>query len=389
MAFLASVAHGLSVPSTHALTCDRSKSGRGCRRGSSPRCCSTRTALPSCPAPTSVRVGLGICVCRSRHRRPISISHLTGCANASATSRSRLRPREESMSVRKVTVATLAGLKARNEKAVFVTAYDYPTATFADRAGVDMILVGDSAAMTMLGLPTTLQIGLNEMLVFIGAVTRAAKRAFVIGDLPFLSYQPSDETAIRSAGAFVAAGCDAVKCEGGARVARRVRAMVDAGIAVMGHLGLTPQSIGQLGGYRVQGKCLAAAERLLRDAEALERAGAFSILLEAIPAETAAFVRERIGVLVYGIGAGPHVDGQLVISHDLLGNFVGDIAPRFVRRYALIGAEIERAFGAYAADVRAGRFPGPEHCYPIDPEQEAQIREDRLRLAQPVEATPW
>ncbi|HEV8381746.1 MAG TPA: 3-methyl-2-oxobutanoate hydroxymethyltransferase [Gemmatimonadales bacterium] len=283
------------------------------------------------------------------------------------------------MATRKVTVATLAALKARSEKAVFVTAYDYPTATFADRAGVDMILVGDSAAMTMLGLPTTLQIGLDEMLVFIGAVTRAAKRAFVIGDLPFLSYQPSDETAIRSAGAFVAAGCDAVKCEGGARVAPRVRAMVDAGIAVMGHLGLTPQNIGQLGGYRVQGKSLAAAEQLLRDAEALERAGVFAILLEAVPAETAAFVRERVGggVLVYGIGAGPHVDGQLVISHDMLGNFVGDIAPRFVKRYGEVGTAIEKAFSDYARDVRAGVFPGPEHCYEIDPADEALIREAR------------
>ena len=287
------------------------------------------------------------------------------------------------MSVRKVTVATLAALKARNERAVFVTAYDYPTATFADRAGVDMILVGDSAAMTMLGLPTTLGIGLDEMLVFARAVARAAHRAFVIGDLPFLSYQPSDETAIRSAGAFVAAGCDAVKCEGGARVARRVRAMVDAGIAVMGHLGLTPQSLGQLGGYRVQGKSLAAAERLLRDAEALERAGVFSILLEAVPVQTAALVRERLGVPVYGIGAGPCVDGQLVISHDILGNFVGEIAPRFVKRYAEVGADVERAFSDYARDVRAGAFPGPEHCYPIDPADEAEIR-----AARQVEVTP-
>src|SRR5260370_28729839 len=175
------------------------------------------------------------------------------------------------MPPRKVPVAPLGGLKARSEKGVFVTAYDYPTATFADRAGVDMILVGDSAAMTMLGLPSTLQIGMTEMLVFIRAVTRAAQRAFVIGDLPFLSYQPSDETAIRSAGAFVAAGCDAVKCEGGARVAQRVRAMVDAGIAVMGHLGLTPQNLGHLGAYRVQGKSLAASEPLLRDAQALQR----------------------------------------------------------------------------------------------------------------------
>jgi 3-methyl-2-oxobutanoate hydroxymethyltransferase len=285
------------------------------------------------------------------------------------------------MTARKVTVATLAALKSRNEKAVFVTAYDYPTATFADRAGVDMILVGDSAAMTMLGLPSTLQIGLTEMLVFIGAVTRAAKHAFVVGDLPFLSYQPSDETAIRSAGAFIAAGCDAVKCEGGSRVARRVRAMVDAGIAVMGHLGLTPQSLGQLGGYRVQGKSLAAAERLLRDAVALERAGAFAILLEAVPAETSAFVRERVGVLVYGIGAGPEVDGQLVISHDLLGNFVGDIAPRFVKRYAEVGASVQRAFADYARDVRASVFPGPEHCYQIDAADEALIRAARPRPA--------
>src|SRR5438132_12247923 len=150
--------------------------------------------------------------------------------------------------------------------------------------------------------------------------------------------------------------------------------MVDAGMAVMGHLGLTPQSLGQLGGYRVQGKSLAAAERLLRDAEALQRAGVFSILLEAVPAETAAFVGERVDVLVYGIGAGPHVDGQLVISHDILGSFVGDIAPRFVRPYARIGADIEQAFCRYAADVRAGRFPGPEQCYQLDPTDEAEIR---------------
>src|SRR5262245_36176608 len=212
---------------------------------------------------------------------------------------------EAAITARKVTVATLAALQSRNEKAVFVTAYDYPTATFADRAGVDMILVGGSAAMTMLGLPSTLQISLNEMLVFIGAVTRAARRAFVVGDLPFLSYQPSDETAVRSAGAFVAAGCDAVKCEGGSRVARRVRAMVDAGIAVMGHLGLTPQSLGQLGGYRVQGKSLTDAQRLGDDARALEQAGAFAILLEAVPAETAAYIRDQVNIPIYGIGAGP------------------------------------------------------------------------------------
>jgi 3-methyl-2-oxobutanoate hydroxymethyltransferase len=282
------------------------------------------------------------------------------------------------MATRKVTLATLASLRARGEKAVFITAYDYPTATFADRAGADMLLVGDSAAMTMLGLPNTMGIGLEEMLVFARAVSRGAHRAFVIGDLPFLSYQPSDECAVRSAGAFVGeGGCDAVKCEGGARIAGRVRAMTDAGIAVMGHLGLTPQSMAQLGGFKVQGKTLAAAERIVEDALALEEAGAFAILLEAMPAEAAALVRERVNILVYGIGAGPHVDGQLVISHDILGTFVGDIAPRFVKRYAEVGREIERAIGQYAADVRAERFPGPEHCYPTTPELEAEIRRAR------------
>lgn len=279
--------------------------------------------------------------------------------------------------VKKVTVATLAAMRARDEKAVFVTAYDYPTAVYADRAGVDMLLVGDSAAMTVLGLPTTVGISLDEMLVFARAVCRGAKRAFVVGDLPFLSYQPSDEAAIRSGGAFIAAGCDAVKCEGGQRIASRVRAMADAGIAVMGHLGLTPQSLGQLGGYRVQGKTLAAVERLTADAIALQEAGAFSILLEAVPAEAAAYVRERVDIFVYGIGAGPHVDGQLVISNDALGNFVGDIRPKFVKRYADVGTLVEASLRNYASDVRARRFPAPEHCYPIDAGEEDAIRAAR------------
>ena len=284
---------------------------------------------------------------------------------------------------KKVTTATLAALRERGERAVFVTAYDYPTAVFADRAGVDMLLVGDSAAMTMLGHPTTVSITMDEMLVFSRAVCRGAKRAFVVGDLPFLSYQVSDEDAVRNAGAFIAGGCDAVKCEGGARVARRVRAMTDAGIAVMGHLGLTPQSLGQLGGYRVQGKTIAAVQQLADDALALQEAGAFALLLEAVPAEAAAYVRERLGILVYGIGAGPHVDGQLVISHDILGSFVGEVRPRFVRRYAELDSTVTAAFRAYADDVRAGRFPAPEHCYPIDPVQEDAIRAARVARKAP------
>src|SRR5690606_4045558 len=200
---------------------------------------------------------------------------------------------------RTVTVATLAALERRGAEAGFVPAYDYPTAVFADRACVDTLPAGDSAAMTMLGHTSTCAITMTEMLVFARAVSRGAQRAFVIGDLPFLSYQVSNEEAIRNAGAFIAAGCDAVKCEGGARVADRVRAMVDAGIAVMGHLGLTPQSQGQLGGYRVQGKTLAAVERVVEDARTLQDAGAFAILLEALPAEAAAYVRERLEVPVY------------------------------------------------------------------------------------------
>ena len=224
---------------------------------------------------------------------------------------------------RKVTLATLADLKARNERAVFLTAYDYPTATFADRAGADLLLVGDSAAMTMLGHPTTLGIGLVEMLVFARAVARAARRALVVGDLPFLSYQPSDET---------------------------------------------------------------AAQRIAADAAALAEAGVFAILLEAMPAETAAYVRDQVAVPVYGIGAGPLLDGQLVISHDILGTFVGDIAPRFVRRYAAIGDQVEDAFRRFGEDVRRGAFPGPEQCYPIEQSDEAEIRRARVALhAQPAE----
>ena len=275
---------------------------------------------------------------------------------------------------RRVTTATLTALRQRGEPAVWITAYDYPTAVFADRAGADVLLVGDSAAMTMLGHENTTSITMDEMLVFTRAVCRGAKRAFVVGDMPFLSYQVSNARAILNAGAFVAAGCGAVKLEGGRRVAPRIRAIADAGIAVMGHLGLTPQSLGQLGGYRVQGKTLAAAQQLLEETLALQEAGAFAVLLEAIPAETALFIRERVDLLVYGIGAGPHVDGQLVIAHDVLGSFVGDIAPRFVRRYAEVGAATEQAIRSYAADVRASRFPGPEHCYPIDDEDAAELR---------------
>jgi len=278
------------------------------------------------------------------------------------------------MTTRRVSVPHLKDLRQRGVKATFVTAYDYPTAHFADRAGIDLVLVGDSAAMTVLGLPDTLGIGMSEMLVFARAVARATSRALVIGDMPFLSYQPSDAAAVRNAGAFLRAGCQAVKLEGGARVARRVRAIAGAGIPVMGHLGLTPQSTNQFGGYRVQGKSRAEADRILDDGLRLQEEGVFAILLEAMPAAAAGYVRDRLEIPVYGIGAGPLLDGQLLISHDMLGTFVGDIAPRFAKRYVDLGSTITEVFAAYAADVRAGRFPAPEHCYPIDAAAEAELR---------------
>ena len=297
-------------------------------------------------------------------------------------------PELDRPTARKVTTSTLRSYREQGRKAVFLTAYDYPTAVFADRAGIDILLVGDSLAMTVLGHPTTVAVTLEEMLVFTRAVCRGARRPLVIGDLPFLSYQVSDPDAVRSAGAFIAAGCDAVKCEGGAGMAPRVRAMTDAGIAVMGHIGLTPQRLGQLGGYRVQGKTLKAVELLAADAAALVDAGIFALLLEAVPAEAAAYVRETVGIPVYGIGAGPLLDGQLVISHDILGTFVGEIRPSFVRRFAELGDEITAAFRCYAEEVRTGRFPAPEHWYPIDPAEEAQIRAARETIIREG-VRPW
>jgi len=266
----------------------------------------------------------------------------------------------------KVTLRTLRRMKRREEKAVFITAYDYPTAMYADVAGVDMILVGDSVANTTLGYGSTTSVTMEDMIRHSGAVTRAVERAFVIGDMPYMSYQPSDESAIRNAGRFIAeAGCDAVKCEGGARVAPRIRAMVDAGLVVMGHIGLTPQSLAQLGGYRVQGKTSSQVEALTVDIKSIEEAGAHFVLLEAMPPEVGAALRGSVEIPVYGIGAGPHVDGQLLILHDVIGMQDPRILkkPRFVKRYADVGSVIVDAVSRYSADVRAGVFPSEEHFY--------------------------
>ncbi len=278
---------------------------------------------------------------------------------------------------RKVTLLDLKKMKEEGRRVIFITAYDYPLALLADRAGVDMILVGDSLGMTTLGYKTTLPVTMDDMIRHSMAVTRAVKRALVIGDMPFMSYQPSDRDAIINAGRFIAeAGCDAVKCEGGRRVASPVRAMVDAGIVVMGHLGLTPQNMAQLGGFRVQGKTFESYKSLLDDALALEDAGIAFLLLEAMPAETAGRIKERMSIPVYGIGAGNLVDGQLLIIHDIIGLF-DQFTPKFVKRYCEAGKLIENALRQYCAEVRSGDFPTTEHFYKASQEEIEKILESR------------
>ena len=270
------------------------------------------------------------------------------------------------MSARKVTVATLAELKSRSAKAVFVTAYDYPTATFADRAGVDMILVGDSAAMVVLGHDSTLPVTLDEMLMLTSAVSRVTRRALVVGDLPFMSYQAAPEDAVRSAGRLVKeGGAEAVKVEGARRVEAPVRAIVAAAIPVMGHVGLTPQSVNQFGVYRVQGREAPDAGRVLDDATFLEACGCFALVVEGVPWQLAERITAAVKIPTIGIGAGPHCDGQVLVVNDLLG-IDARFTPRFVKRYAELGEAMSRAFAAYAADVKSGKFPDLDHSYSSD-----------------------
>jgi len=266
---------------------------------------------------------------------------------------------------RKVTLHTLRNMKIKGDKAAFITAYDYPTARYADIAGVDMILVGDSVANTTLGYTSTTCVDMEDMIRHSGAVTRAVERAFVIGDMPFMSYQQSDEAAVVNAGRFIKAGCDAVKCEGGKRVTPRIRAMVNAGMVVMGHLGLTPQSLAQLSGYRVQGKTAAQLDILREDIVALEKAGAHLVLLEAMPPEAGKELHDSVEIPVYGIGAGPHVDGQLLILHDIIGMQDTTLLrkPSFAKRYTEVGNIIIEALSRYCEDVRSEAFPAEEHWY--------------------------
>ena len=254
-------------------------------------------------------------------------------------------------------------MKAAGEKITWLTAYDFPTAQFAEAAGLDMLLVGDSLGMCVYGYPNTIPVTMDQCIVHCDAVRRGAPNTFIIGDMPFMSYQPSVEKAVENAGRFLKeAAVDAIKLEGGRRILPMVRALLDAGIVVIGHIGLTPQSSGQLGGHKAQGRTVESAQALIEDALALEREGIQMLLLEAIPPEVGRFITQRLALPVLSIGAGLYCDGQLLIVSDLIGQFQA-FTPKFVKKYCNVAQTVTEAMKQYAADVRAGTFPEDQHCY--------------------------
>jgi 3-methyl-2-oxobutanoate hydroxymethyltransferase len=263
----------------------------------------------------------------------------------------------------KLAIPELIEMKQRGTKIAMVTAYDAAGARLAEAAGIDVVLVGDTAAMVVLGHDSTVPVTMDEMLFMTRSVSRAIRRPLVIGDMPFGSYQVSDEEAVRSAIRFIKeGGADVVKLEGAGRMLPRVRAIVDSGIPVMGHVGLTPQSVTALGGYKTQGRTASKARRLLADARALEQAGSFAIVLEAVPSAVAARITEALSIPTIGIGAGPACDGQVLVYHDLLGLTEGHTA-RFVKRYADLATVIREALESFVTDVRSGAYPEERHTY--------------------------
>jgi 3-methyl-2-oxobutanoate hydroxymethyltransferase len=273
-----------------------------------------------------------------------------------------------------MTLPRLAEKKRLAEPIVMITAYDYPSAQVAEEAGVDLVLVGDSGAMTVLGYPSTVPVSTDEMLMLAAAVRRGLTTPLLIGDLPFGSYEASDQQAIQTAQRFIKeAGCDAVKLERGGSSVERARAIVASGIPVMGHVGLTPQTATALGGHKAQGRTADRALLLARDALALQEAGCFSIVFEAIPAAVAGELTKRLDIPVIGIGAGSSTDGQVLVFHDLLGIYDGHVA-RFVKRYGEVKAQMVAGVAEYADDVRSRVFPGPEHTYTIDDEELERFR---------------
>jgi 3-methyl-2-oxobutanoate hydroxymethyltransferase len=276
----------------------------------------------------------------------------------------------------KLSLPQLRQMKADGTPIVMITAYDHPSGRIVDAAGVDLVLVGDSAANVVLGHDTTVPATMDEMTILTGAVSRAVEHALVIGDLPFMSYQVSDADAVRNAGRLVKeGGADVVKLEGAGPSLERVRAIVSAGIPVMGHIGLTPQTATIHGGHKAQGRQAAEARQLFDDAVALQAAGCFGIVLEAVPPPVSAAITQRLGIVTIGIGSGPDTDGQVLVLHDMLGIRSSDgPQPRFVKHYAEIGEAMQAAVGGYAAEVRDHRYPAPEHTYSMPDEEVAAFR---------------
>jgi len=276
---------------------------------------------------------------------------------------------------KRMTLPDLFAKVAAGTPITWLTCYDYPTAYLQDAAGVDMILVGDSLGMTVLGFDSTLPVTMDDMIRHAAAVRRGAPNAWLVGDMPYMSYQPSVETAIRNAGRFMAeAGCDSVKLEGGAEMADRVAAIARSGIPVIGHLGLTPQSVSALGGFRLQGKGATQARKIVDDARALEDAGAFCILLELVPDRVCQLVTERAGhCIIMGLGSGPHAHGQLLIYHDAFGLYP-KFTPRMARVFADAGAVIREGLEAYVREVTEGTFPQPENWFGMKDEEYAELR---------------
>jgi len=266
-------------------------------------------------------------------------------------------------------------MKNEGEKITWLTAYDFPTAQFAEAAGMDMLLVGDSLGMCVYGYQGTVPVTMDQCIVHCEAVRRGAPNTFVMGDMPFMSYQKSDEDAVANAGRFLKeANVDAVKLEGGKRVISRIRAILDAGIVVCGHIGLTPQSSGQLGGHKAQGRTKESARLVIEDALAIEEAGAQLLLLEAIPPEVAAFITKKLSIPVFSIGAGPDCDGQLLIVSDLIGQFQA-FTPKFVKKYCNVAQMVTDAMAAYVKDVHEGKFPEDQHCYHMIKGEEEGLEE--------------
>jgi 3-methyl-2-oxobutanoate hydroxymethyltransferase len=278
------------------------------------------------------------------------------------------------MERKKITIDDLQGMKKTGRKITMLTAYDYPTALLVDKAEIELILVGDSLGMVVLGYESTVPVTMDEMIHHAKAVRRGTKYAFVIGDMPFMSYQADVREAVHNAGRFVKeAGCDAIKLEGGVEVIETVKAIVNAGIPVMGHIGLTPQTATKLGGFKVQGKDAEGAQRILDSAIALTDAGVFSVLLECVPDRLGELITKRISVPTVGIGGGQYCDGQVLVTHDLLGLY-DRFLPKFARRYVNLSTEILSAFTTYRDDIRSGKFPAKEHSFSISDEELKKLR---------------